>query len=401
MFSLPKHLQPLRLQALAAKQLQDISQRTEQSATPTVLRTASVLDGLPSRVTGAPRAIYSQATIAGSKYLVNEDTPPVIRKFLRQTLSNNHYESLEQLRHRAEAYFEHANAERKMLRHTKSELDNPESKTVSQAGWMAHLERGLWNTDANFGKLDRAVLGEEAAGRAEPSAGSPFHGEKAIKLHDGNRSAMSMMLKGEEGPLTLEQTQAGFEYAQTGQSLASRMNIKDRVEFRAPNYLDADRSGTHSMKNPTGMNLSADPGTAMRDARKLPVMSGTSGTTSSAALATRFGAAQAKVSWAAPGLSEAEAKLAITDLAHHYFRAEGSSLPEALKRGINAMRTSQGLPAKEDVESSDVFTHSYSEIYSSVAFAVNGMKPDDKKALEKTIEEAAHLLRAGAHPSQT
>ncbi|KHH86784.1 secretion protein EspV, partial [Escherichia coli] len=54
-------------------------------------------------------------------------------------------------------------------------------------------------------------------------------------------------------------------------------------------------------------------------------MSGTSGSSSDAALATRYAAEYFCKTWTAPGLNQAEGYKAISDLSHHYFRAEGSS----------------------------------------------------------------------------
>lgn len=56
-------------------------------------------------------------------------------------------------------------------------------------------------------------------------------------------------------------------------------------------------------------------------------MSGTSGSSSDAALATRYAAEYFCKTWTAPGLNQAEGYKAISDLSHHYFRAEGSSPP--------------------------------------------------------------------------
>lgn len=58
-------------------------------------------------------------------------------------------------------------------------------------------------------------------------------------------------------------------------------------------------------------------------------MSGTSGSSSDAALATRYAAEYFCKTWTAPGLNQAEGYKAISDLSHHYFRAEGSSPPQS------------------------------------------------------------------------
>ncbi|EPR5475088.1 avirulence protein, partial [Escherichia coli] len=124
---------------------------------------------------------------------------------------------------------------------------------------------------------------------------------RGLKLSDSARSAFSMMLCGSAGPFTKEQTLSGFELAQTGQVLAGRLKIQERMTFRANNRVDAQRNGTHSTRTQTGMDLSQDIGTIMRDKAGLPVMSGTSGSSSDATLATRYAAEHFGKTWAAPG----------------------------------------------------------------------------------------------------
>jgi hypothetical protein len=57
-----------------------------------------------------------------------------------------------------------------------------------------------------------------------------------------------MMLHGASGPFTKDQARAGFELAQTGQVLAGRLKIDERVKLREENRVDAQRNGTHSTR---------------------------------------------------------------------------------------------------------------------------------------------------------
>jgi hypothetical protein len=355
--------------------------------------------GLKSRPNPTAREhsapLLSQAHIGTQPYQVGPDTPPVVKQFLEQGLSNNRYESLEHLQNRAENYLRHRDGERKILRATTEGLEQPESAVFRQTAWMGHLERGLWQNEVRFAGNDRAQLGQEALGAAEPKPGSPFHGARGLKLSDNARSAFSMMLHGAAGPFTKEQARAGFELAQTGQVLAGRLQIGERIQFRAENRVDAQRNGTHSTRTHGGMDLSEDLGTALRDEARLPVMSGTSGSSSDAAIATRFAAEQSDVSWAAPGLSEAAGRKAITDLSHNYFRADGSSPPESMAAGINKVRAEASLEQKK-VDTLDVFTHSYPEIHAGVALTLAGATSTDKAAMQQATQEAERLLRDAA-----
>lgn len=341
----------------------------------------------------------SQAHIGGQPYKVDPykvgpHTPETVKQFLSLTLSNNRYESPAHLQTRAENYLRHRVAEQNILRETTEGLEQPESAVFKQTAWMGHLERGLWHGETRFGDNDREQLGREAFGTATPQPSSPFHGPRGLKLSDRARSAFAMMLHGASGPFTKDQARAGFELAQTGQVLAGRLKIDERVKFREENRVDAQRNGTHSTCTHGGMDLSLDPGTAMRDKAGLPVMSGTSGSSSDAAIATRFAAERAGTSSAAPDLSEAEGRKAITDLSHHYFRARGSSPPESVANSINKIRAEAGLEKKEEVDTLDIFTHSYPEIHAGVALTLaKAPGTDMNDAMQAATEEAALILR--------
>lgn len=341
------------------------------------------------------RPLPSQAHIGTQPYQVGPDTPSVVKQFLEQGLSNNRYESLEHLQSRAENYLNYRDAERNILQATTEALKRPESDVSRQTAWMGHLERGLWSGEVRFGGNDRAQLGKEALGSAEPEPGSPFHGPRGLKVSDNARGAFSMMLHGAAGPFTEEQSRAGFELAQTGQVLAGRLKISERIAFRAENRVDAQRNGTHSTRAQGGMDLSQDLGTTLRDEAGLPVMSGTSGSSSDAAIATRFAAERSGVSWAAPGLSEDAGRKAIADLSHSYFRADGSSPPESMAAGINKVRAEAGLEQKK-VDTVDIFTHSYPEIHAGVALTLAGASSTDKPAMLQATREAERLLREAA-----
>jgi len=120
-----------------------------------------------------PAETFSQATIDGKPYEVGRHTPAIIHRYLKETLSNNCYRSVEHLRKSAETHFRYIDAEKSMLRKTDDHLYDPESKIFAQAAWMGHLERGLWHAQQDFGKLDRSVLGDEAMGDAKPAKESP------------------------------------------------------------------------------------------------------------------------------------------------------------------------------------------------------------------------------------
>lgn len=357
-------------------------------------RTDSIRPRTPSEaLTRTPG--YSQANVDGKTYEVGPNTPASVQAFLGNTLSNNRYDSPQHLEQRAENFLRHIEAEKNILQQTTEGLLEPGTGVFDQTSWMGHLERGLWHGETRFGANDRSHLGDEALGAAEPKPGSPFHGQSGLKLSEGARSAFSMMLKGTEGPFTQEQARAGFEMAQTGQVLAGRLKLQERIDYRKDNRVDANRSGTHSTKTADGMDLTKDLGTRLRDEHGLPVMSGTSGSSSDAALATKFAAKQAGLTWAAPGLDDAQAQQAITDLSHHYFRAHESSPPHSMASGINAVRSAANLETKS-VDTVGIFTHSYPEIQAGVSLTLEGASAENEEALRRATRTSLQRLKEAA-----
>jgi len=341
---------------------------------------------------------YSRATINGQNYEVNEKTPENIKKFLTMALSNNAYDSFEHLEQRANAFLRYIGVEEKILDKTATDLQSPSTDVHKQSAWMAHLERGLWANESNFGELDRMKLGAQAAGLEEPTEGYHFHGARALNLSDVGRSGFGMMLRGEQGPFTLEQAQYGFEYAQTGEVLAGKLKLEDRVQFRAENRVYAKRSGTHYTKTESGLDLSADTGTKVRDSMGLPVMSGTSGSSSDAVIAIKFAAQRANVSWAAPGVDEAKVAETIARLSLHYFRGKSAGTSISGMEGMNSLRSQMGISPKF-VDEKYVFSHSYPEIYAGVKLTLDGAKHDDVDAFEKSSQEAADHLNQWISPA--
>lgn len=337
-------------------------------------------------------AVLSQATIDGQPYQANENTPPEIRQFLSQSLSNTRYDSVTHLHHRAKVYLEYIEAEKTLIKDAAVALQDPASQLVQQSGWMIHLERHLWNSESTIKhldrlKLDRQQLGDKVLETATALEGTPYFRPGRRKLSSPASSVFAMVLKGEAGPLTAEQSTTGFDIAQEGQLVAGRLDIAARKTYRNENRHPANRSRTH-VRTVGGLDLSGDAGTLERDKQGVPVMTGTSGSSSDAALATKFGAQQAQASWAAPGLTEEEAKTAMTDLALHFFRSKTTSTstspPVLLAEDMNLARGELGLPAKE-VEVAQVFTHSYAEVHSGTSLTIDGVDPGNPQAVEQAL----------------
>lgn len=347
-----------------------------------------------------PSPGFSQATVAGTPYRIDEDTPAAGRQFLSQALSNNSYVSDTQFKARAENYLAYIGAEKKLIERAHSSLHDIQSPAFRQSSWLCHLERGVWQSEPALERFDREQLGNEVVGTAKAGPSSPYAKPRPWSLSPVSASAFSMMLKGEAGPFTSEQAKTGFETVQEGLLLACDLKIPERKAYRADNRHDARRNGTHATKTPTGTDLSQDEGTRMRDAFKVPVMLGTSGSSSDVALAGRFGAERAGLSWEAPELNRDTAKAAMVELALQFFRTEASSPTVTLARKMNEIRSKVGLPAKE-VEAHQVFTHSYAEIHAGINLTLESISPKDPQAVEQaltrlTTEAKEHLDAAKA-----
>ncbi|MCS4510211.1 secretion protein EspV [Xylophilus ampelinus] len=340
-----------------------------------------------------PGKSYSAATVAGKIYRPDNKTDASIIEFLSQSLSNNEYYSERHLHSRADAYLNSIDAEKTLISNASHAINNVESLTHKQSEWLCHLERGLWSREPALQCRDREKLGDEVLGLREPDEHSPYAKKRPWKISTQAASAFAMMLKGASGPFTEDQVKTGFELAQEGQLVAGRLKIQLRKSYREKNRHDADRSGTHSTKTMSGMDLSNDVGTRIRDSLQVPVMSGTSGSSSDVVIAAHYAAKQLGVPWTAPGLTADQAKDALINLSLDFFREKGPST--SMAKHMNAIREKQELPHKK-VERSQVFTHSYAEISSAISLTLDEVDPTDldkvQNALSNYTIEAKNLL---------
>ncbi|PPU86648.1 hypothetical protein XpopCFBP1817_18925 [Xanthomonas populi] len=315
-------------------------------------------------------------------YHPGNQTDSSIVQFLSQSLSNNAYYSEHHLRERAQSYVSNIEAEKVLIANATCAMKDITSFSHKQAEWLCHIERGLWKYEPALECRDRNKLGDEVLGLEKPGEDSPYAKSRPWKLSDQAASAFTMILKGQSGPFTEEQVKTGFELSQEGQLLAGRLNIQPRKSYRKKNRHDANRLGTHSTKTLSGMDLSMDVGTSIRDALQVPVMSGTSGTSSDVVIAARYAAMQLGVRWSAPELTMDQAKNALIDLSLEFFRQQGPAVVMAVR--MNAIREKQGLPYK-DVEKSQVFTHSYAEIHSGILLTLDGIDPTETDKVKSAL----------------
>jgi hypothetical protein len=345
------------------------------------------IGGKPFVPEAGPESI--QAFLQNSRTNNRQEFLEKLQQFLGSTLSNNRYESIDQLHQRAENFLHHFEAEKEILARTKAGLKDPQSPVHQQATWMAHLERLNWKENAPLSPPDRELRAREIEPGQGFARGSPFRG---LTMTGPIAQTMSMMLAGKQGPLTEQQALAGFELAQTGAVVARFLKMEERVKFKKAYRVAANRQGTNLRRTPNGMDLSEDLGTRQRDAHALPVMTGTSGSASDAALSTKFASKKAGLPWAAPGLNDEQAQRAMADLGLHHFRSDESLVSKAIAERINQLRTAANL-APMHVDSQQVFTHSYPEIDAAVRLTLQGKSGLNEQAMQEvTLASAQRLL---------
>jgi hypothetical protein len=353
------------------------------------------------------RRNYSQAHIAGKPFVPPNEGPESISAFLQNnvsnncrellerlkhflgsTLSNNRYESMEQLHLRAENLLNHLAAEKKMLEQTTAGLQDPNSPVHRQATWMAHLERLNWREGAPLAPNDRALRAREIEAGQGFAPGSPFEG---LGLTEPIAKTLAIMLAVKQGPFTEQQALAGFELAGLGGVLGYRLGIQERMHFAGEHGVYPERKDTHPTRTPDGLDLSDDLGTQLRDEYHLPVMTGTSGTASDATQSAKFASTYAGVSWAAPGLSLEQARQAISDLGLHHFRGEGSAVASHIAGGMNRLRAAVDLRPMH-LDALHVFTHSYPEVDAAVRLTLRGQPGFDEQAMREVTQASAQRL---------
>lgn len=312
------------------------------------------------------------------------DAPQATQDYVNDTLFNIEHPSLAQMHARASAFEHYLPAEQAILNQTRAALEQKDSiqPAMQQSSWMAHVQRGAFaNREADAANLP---LRESIAAQYRES------NFPRARVSDGAREPVAMMVRGEHGPLSFEQSQHGAEIALSGQLLGKHLNHPGRKEldaFRVDAQREPDENGkaSHQTSSRHGMNLANDPGTQIRDRLQLPVMSGTSGTTSSMTLSHLHAAKQAGVEFAAPGLSREQAQTEMTDLAFHYLRK--GAVPQAVGAGVNKKRQELGANPKQ-VPDEMVQTHSFPEVSSAVDLGLQGKKKTDTGALLQSSDMA-------------
>lgn len=315
--------------------------------------------------------------------------PPVVAQFIEQTLQNGRYDSPEHLQLRAENFFRHIDAERAINAAAKEAMTQPESPIARQSAHMAHLLRGIWSKAGLASEVREQLAKDINQGNASERELI----SKRAHLFEGAKDIHAMFARAEEGPLTFEQSKHGVETAYLlkaamDKKLASYSDLFSQFHnYVAENWVSADRAGHHFKDE--GVSLTQDPGSNIRDELGLPVMLGTSGSSSGVALATKFASAKQEVPMWPAELTEEEGRQTLIDAVHHYMREQVT--PISAKGAYNKLRTRSGAEPK-DVEPVMVFTHNYPEVTSAIEMTINEENSKDENALRRTSMQALERL---------
>ncbi|MBR7964595.1 hypothetical protein [Burkholderia latens] len=318
-----------------------------------------------------PENPHTGVSVANINFDPGEDE--LLKRYVEETLQNINYESLEHLTNRATNYFYHLESEKAIISDAREAVRDSNSALFRQSAHVAHLVRGLWS----LVKLDEATrikLGNELLARKSGPEGclptSVFD-----LLFEGAKELHAMIARREQGPLTLEQSQYGVELASGLTSIARRFrppaDLFDRVEQdMVLHRVSSNRGGTNHFQSTHGTDLSMDEGSMLRDRLGVSVMLGNSGTSADIALVTKLAATEMNQSMWAEGLSDEQGRLALIDALMYFMREQ--VVPISSQSAYDSTRARLGADPK-NVDSFNVFSHSYSEISTAVHLALDGV----------------------------
>lgn len=297
------------------------------------------------------------------------------QRALLDTRYNITHGSQEEFNQRAKAFEKYQPAEEHLLQSINGRMEadhhsggtQPLSQETQLSADLLHQLRGSFTPDMPKADISRLTASDE--------------GMKVIKMIQDCR----------QGPLTLEQSQLAAEVGIASLHLLppSEKGALKGARIGAERLPDPDnpKKDTHQTTSKYGMELD-DMGTKVRDGMGLPIMSGTSGSSSDMANAYKRVVSD-------ESLSTPETVETMSNLSFQFMRS--SEMPDMLNKAIADNLTRQH-PDKElvpqDVPTSRVQTHTFPEVYSAVDMTLNGSSGDDVQAHVESNKTAKAILDA-------
>lgn len=301
-------------------------------------------------------------------------------EYLTTTRFNLQHTDERQFASRAHSFNIYQPAEKNLLdsvnrrmQNTQQNRENP-SKEVMQSGWMLHAQRGMIGKSE---QLQRAKIPDSS-----PEA----------------RQLVDMFQKGVQGPLTFQQSQLGAEVAVTSVFMQDKETQRGIKQHRVSSQRDPDlvdpQKASHQTQSRFGMGLNSDLGTQVREAMGLPIMSGTSGTSSLMALSHRHAAKETGMHESDPTQgSNSETTRSMANLSLQYMRQ--GVVPQSVDRKttMNLTRQHSGTDLiSRPTDSSRIQTHTYPEIYSAVDMTRRGQSGQDAQHHVDSNKRAQSIL---------
>lgn len=345
-----------------------------------------------------------------------------VSEYLMDTHMNIQHPDMETFEKRAMAHKKWSPVEDTIIQDTKTALKNYKSPEFKLSSHMVHNERRVLADRADNIRTEQSkevteLLKTQAPGSThemltdmlthgkqgpfpmEQSQSLEFHqmihskrgklAERAHKLDaevtkmtktraQGSGSAYEsltdMLIHGKQGPLTMEQSALGVESTIVGHHVLDKTSqySEDNPRMQAIRAKDPETGRTSSAVNSQyGVDLSPDKGTALRDKLGLPVMMGTSGSSSDVVRSYKHTVEQIrKQDSGGAFMSLEEHHQPLKALTFNWMRAGAPA--ENVGKMISTNQTKHGQLKFTKPPSSATQTHTYPEIAAGIDLTLKG-----------------------------
>ena len=256
----------------------DLAQRHPKTSLAAGLATASGLAYLGYKQWTKPKAV-SGHWVGSTPVLPTSRMSQGVRSYLTDTHMNIQHGDMDTVVRRAGAHNFWQDTENRIIGDTRTELRDHNSAVFQMSSHMVHNERWVMGERARTLRTTHAdtagaTLGQEVTRMT--TSRSQGSGQAYADMVD-------MMVHGKQGPMTFEQSRLGVEATIVGHHVLDKTPQygpqNPRMQATRPNDPETGRP-SHPTTSRHGIDLSLDPGTRLRDALGLPVMTGTSGSAS-------------------------------------------------------------------------------------------------------------------------
>jgi hypothetical protein len=304
--------------------------------------------------------------------------------YLSGTHMNMQHQNMETLERRAMAHQNWNATEERMLQQTESALQYHQSPHFQLSSHMIHNERRLLADRANsLREKDKELANSHLSAQVDLMTGPRAQG-----IGNDYNSLTEMLIHGKQGPLTEAQSRLGVEAVVVGQYAYGKPYAKDNPRIEAIRPKEDGDKRSHPSVSRYGVNLSQDAGSKIREAMGLPVMMGTSGSSSDVARSYQFTetalTSEMTPSTAMPAHQHSDV---LTDLAFHWMRAKAPVT--GVKSGITELEKKHDLQRAVVPPKSATQTHTFAEVAAGIDLTLDkkmSLKDATSKSLVRMTE---------------